>query len=159
MMDGFAGNPGRGIFDNRSSANSILVVNNTSIRNMASTGISVTGTATSRISISNSRVTNCQFGVAVGGGAKVTAFDSVFVSNTNAGLDAESGASIDADHCVVSSNTTAGFSANGGTIRVSNTTAVNNGALATTSGGGAVSSYGNNQTGGLAFPSTPTAQT
>jgi hypothetical protein len=161
MLDGFQGGTGRGIFDNRTSANSLLVINNTTVRNMSSTGISVTGVATSRISISNSRVANCAFGVAVGGGAKVTAFDSVFASNTNAGVDAEGGASIEVDHCVSSNNTTAGFSANGASsiVRVSNTTAAGNGSLATTSGGGAVSWYGNNQTGGLAFPSTPTAQT
>ena len=165
LIDGDFGGTARGIFDQRTSANSVLVINNTTVRNMGSTGISVVGSATARISISNSRVANCAFGVAASQG-KFAIYDSVFVSNTSTGLDAESGATMDVDHCVVSNNTTSGFSANGGgsIIRVSNTTAVNNGAgnpagLATTSGGGAVSSYGNNQTGGNAFPSTGTGQT
>jgi hypothetical protein len=62
----------------------------------------------------------------------------------------------------VVSNTNIGFTANtsGSIIRVSNTTAMNNGGgLAAVAGGGQVSSYGNNQTGGLAFPSTATTQT
>ena len=60
---------------------------------------------------------------------------------------------MDVDHCIVTHNGT-GFNASSANsiIRVSNTTAVANTTLASTAGGGQVNSYGNNQTGGTAFP-------
>jgi hypothetical protein len=156
LIDGNFGGTARGIFDQRTnSGGAQLHLNNTTVRNMGSTGISVNGTANTKVSISNSRVANCLFGVASSGG-KFVMFNSVFVSNSTTGLDSEGTSTMDVDHCVVSNNGTSGFAAVGGTIRVSNTTAVNNGTLATVSGG-AVSSYGNNQTGGTAFPSGGTS--
>jgi hypothetical protein len=158
MLDGDFGSTARGIQDLRAGGG-ILAINNTTVRNMNSTGISIAG-ATNALSvvISHSRVLNCDFGVAVAGAAhKVQAYDCVFSSNKTNGVRADnSGEQVSVDHCVVSNNTGAGFLAqNGATIFVSNTTAINNtGGLAT----GNVSSYGSNQTGGNSFPVANTQQ-
>jgi len=154
LLDGNFSGTARGIFDQRTGSNTLLSINNTTVRDMNSTGISIVGSSTARVSISRSLVANCAFGVAAAQG-RITIYDTVLVSNSTSGLDAESGATMDVDHCVVAKNTTSGFQANGAgsAIRVSNTTAVNNGTMATASAGGIVSSYGNNQTAGAAFPS------
>ncbi|HHI9486277.1 TPA: hypothetical protein ACP9FK_002884, partial [Legionella anisa] len=152
LIDGnFAGNA-RGIFDQRTGTNAQLSISNTTIRNMGSSGISVIGSANTKVSINNSKIANCVLGMAAVGGPKVSIFDSVFTSNTT-GIQAEpSGTEINVDQCIVSSNGT-GFIGNS-TIRVANTTAANNGTLST----GTVSSYGNNRTGGVAFSGAPTGQ-
>ena len=88
----------------------------------------------------------------------------MITQNVASGITAQATAGgptlVSVDHCVVSTNVT-GFNASvsGATIRVSNTTAQGNLTLANAVAGAAVSSYGNNQTGGVAFPSTATAQT
>jgi len=160
VIDGAFGSPGRGIEDVRTGNGAVLVVSNTTVRNMIGTGIHIGGNPSTRVSINGSRVNNCGgFGIAATGGAKVVIFDTVVASNPAVGIQADGGANIEVDHCVVSNNTTAGFaSTNNSTIRVSNTTALNNNPLASIFAGGAVSSYGNNQTGGTAFPSAGTQQ-
>jgi hypothetical protein len=166
MLDGDFGGNAQGIRDTRSGGGQ-LNINNTTVRNMGSFGILInpaagSGSGIIKASISNSRVDNCAFGVGASFGSKTTIFDSVFAGN-NVGLHVDNpGTGITemaVDHCVVSNNTGNGFEATSANsaIRVSNTTAMNNGTLAAASGGGSVSSYGNNQTGGLAFPSTGTS--
>ena len=162
LMDGnFAGSQ-RGISDERvGNANVVLSVHNTTIRNMGAAGISIPGSSASRVSVSNSLISNCGFGIAATNSVRVVAFMSTIVSNSGPGIEMDGGSSCDVDHCMVSNNVGAAFVANGtnSVLRVSNTTAINNtGLLATITGGGAVSSYGNNQTGGTAFPSAGTQQ-
>lgn len=160
LIDGDFGGTARGIFDQRTnSGGARLSVNNTTVRNMGSTGISVAGTGNGRVSVSHSLISNCLIGIAVANGPKVTVFDTVIVQNNGAGIQSDGGSTFDIDHCMVSNNAGAGFVANGASsvMRVSNTTAVNNSALATVTAGGVVSSYGNNQTGGTAFPSAGTS--
>ncbi|HYY95997.1 MAG TPA: hypothetical protein VE713_15940 [Pyrinomonadaceae bacterium] len=159
MLDGDFGGTARGIFDNRSGTGCILGINNTTVRNMNSTGISIGGTGTISVVISHSRVLFCDFGVAAANGTtKIQIYDCVLSSNKTNGVRNDGGASVQihVDHSVVSNNSGAGFLAqNGGTIFVSNTTAVNNvGGVAT----GNVTSYGNNMTGGNAFPVANTQQ-
>jgi hypothetical protein len=158
LIDGNFGGTARGIFDQRTGANTLLAINNTNVRNMGSTGISIVGSSTAKVAITHSSVKNCAFGVAASQG-RISTYDSVYVGNTTSGLDAETGATIEVDHCLVENNGTSGFQANGAgsVIRVSNTTALGNGTLATVSAGGVVSSYGNNQAGGIAFPSAGTS--
>jgi hypothetical protein len=160
VIDGSFGSPGRGIEDVRTGNNAHLIVSNTTIRNNGGSGIQVTGNNNTRVTISNSRISNCGgFGIAATGGARVVIFNSEISDNPAVGIQADGGSTIEVDHCVVSNNTTAGFAAtNASTIRVSNTTAMNNNPLASIFAGGAVSSYGNNQTGGAAFPSAGTNQ-
>jgi hypothetical protein len=161
LIDGNFGGTARGILDFR-AAGGALVINNTTVRSMGSSGISVvpvSGSNGPNVTITNSRVANCTFGVAVANGIKVTISGSVFVSN-NTGIRADGlGSVISVDHCVVSNNAGTGFVANDATIFVSFTVAMNNLTLATIGGTGIVSSYGNNQTGGVAFPSTGTNPT
>jgi hypothetical protein len=152
-----------GIEDVR-AALGFLEVNNTSITNCGINGIVVNPTAGINVHIANSRLQNCgSSGFSAGNAVVAVVFNSVVSQNVAAGIFANGGAgntSVSVDHCVVSSNVT-GFTANSANshILVSNTTAVGNLTLATTAGGGTVSSYGNNQTGGAAFPSTPVSQT
>ena len=152
-----------GIEDVR-AALGFLEVNNTSITNCGINGIFVNPTAGINVHIANSRLQNCgSSGFSAGNAVVAVIFNSVVTQNVAAGIFANGGAgntSVSVDHSVVSSNVT-GFQANSANshILVSNTTAVGNISLAATAGGGTVSSYGNNQTGGLAFPNTPTSQT
>ncbi len=163
-ISGMNGSPGHGIDDTR-SAGGFLEVDNTTITNNTGSGINVsnvTGTALT-VHVSNSRLQgNGNTGLVLGNGAKGTIFNSVVTQNTAGFFTSSSIGTVElsVDHCVVSNNGT-GFIANAGaTIRVANSTAMNNGTLATIAGNGAVSSYSpaSNQTGGLAFPSATTAK-
>ena len=160
LIDGNFGGTARGILDLRAGSG-FLVINNTTIRNMGSSGISVVPSAGSNgsiVSISDSRVANCAFGLAVANGVNVTTADSVYVSNgTGIRADGPTASQIAVEHCVVSNNTT-GFVANDSTIFVGRSTAMNNGILVflPLGGTGAVTSYGDNHTGGALFPSAGT---
>lgn len=160
LLDGNAGGTARGILDTR-SAGGTLVINNTTIRNMASSGISVgplVGLTGSAVSITNSRVAVCLFGIAVANGVRVTTSNSVYVSN-GTGIRADAGptpSQIGVENCTVSNNNTAFVATFGSQIFVGGSTAMNNGTLGTVVGTGVVSSYGDNHTGGLPFPSPNT---
>lgn len=162
------GNAGNGIDDTRPGGG-FLEVSNSSVINNTSNGISVNPSAGStqiNVHISNCRIQgNGARGIFLGSNVKATVFESTITQNSTGGVFVQqtAGGSTEAavDHCVVS-NTNIGFIANTASsiIRVSNTTAMNNGGgLASIAGGGQVSSYGNNQTGGLAFPSVGTTST
>ncbi len=155
-----------GISDER-TAGGYLEVDNTTIMNTNGNGISVnpsSGSTQINVHIANSRVQRTTSnGLFAGSNVHAVVFNSVFTQNNGAGIFAQQTAGgitdIAVDQCIVSANVN-GFQANTGNtiIRVSNTTAMHNVNLAVTAGG-SVSSYGNNQTGGLAFPSTPVSQT
>ena len=156
VIDGSFGNPGRGIEDLRAGGGHLFVTG-TTVRNMLAAGITAspsTGNNAPKITIANSRIHNCAFGVAFSNGVKATIYNSVITGNTTGVFtDATTGTpEISVDHCVVSNNGT-GFTAGSANtfIRVSNTTAMNNTTLFTVAGGGQVLSYGNNQAGGAAF--------
>ena len=167
-ITGNHGSPGNGITDVRSTGG-FLEVNKTTIFNNLANGISVDPSAGSmqiNVHVTNSSIQGNQArGFFAGSNVKATIYNTIISQNTTGGVFAQQTAGgtteVAVDHCVVS-NTNVGFIANtnGSIIRVSNTTAMNNGGgLAVTGGTGAVSSYGNNQTGGAAFPSTGTGQT
>ena len=153
-IDGNFGSPGNGIRDARSGGG-LLMVNNTTIRNMLGAGIGTApanGAANLKVVLSNVRVSNCANGVAVSTNNKVTIYDSVFNQNSSAGifaedLDAGSQTEVAVDNCVVSDNGTGFNASTNSTIRVSNTTAMYNTALFS----GSVLSYANNQAAGAAF--------
>jgi hypothetical protein len=158
LLDGAQAGVGRGIEDNRAGGG-LLSVSGTTVRNMLGSGISTVGTTNGlKIVVKDSQFSNCANGIAVGSNVKIAIFNSNISGNTGAGLFVEddgAGANtvMDVDQCIVSHNGT-GFNAStaNAVIRVSNTTAVANTTLASTAGGGQVNSYGNNQTGGTAFP-------
>jgi len=153
-IDGNFGSPGNGIRDARSGGG-LLMVNNTTIRNMLGAGIGTApanGAANLKVVLSNVRVSNCANGVAVSTNNKVTIYDSVFNQNSSAGifaedLDAGGQTEVAVDNCVVSDNGTGFNASTNSTIRVSNTTAMYNTALFS----GSVLSYANNQAAGAAF--------
>ena len=156
VIDGSFGNPGRGIEDLRAGGGHLFVTG-TTVRNMLAAGITAspsTGNNAPKVTIANSRIHNCAFGVALSNGVKASIYNSVFTGNTTAIFtDSSTGTpEIAVDHCLVSNNTT-GFTAGSANtfIRVSNTTAMNNGTLFTVAGGGQVLSYNNNQTAGAPF--------
>ena len=164
IIDGNFGSPGRGIEDARNGGG-LLSISRTTVRNNGGSGLStVTTTNGLKIVINDSQFLMNANGIAVGNNVKISVYNSNISGNSGSGLFVEddgAGANteMNVDHCVVTHNGT-GFNATtaNSTIRVSNTTAVNNTTLASAAGGGAVSSYGNNQTAGAAFPSAPTAQ-
>lgn len=153
-IDGNFGSPGNGIRDARSGGG-LLMVNNTTIRNMLGAGIGTApanGAASLKVVISNVRVSNCANGIAVSTNCKVSIYDSVFNQNSGAGifaedLDAGAQTEVAVDHCLVSDNATGFQASTNSTIRVSNTTAMYNTALFS----GSVLSYSNNQAAGAAF--------
>src|SRR5207253_6184939 len=158
LVDGFFGGNANGIRDARAGT-CLLGVSNTTVRNMGGAGIIVIPAAagnTNFVTISNSRVMLCgSFGYGATNGAKATIFNSVFLRN-GVGIHVDANATeANVDQCVVQSSLANGFEATsaGSTIRVSNTTAINNNPLATATGG-QVNSYGNNMTGGAGFPGT-----
>jgi hypothetical protein len=155
-----------GIEDTR-AAGGYLEVNNTSITNCSQNGISVnpsSGSTQINAHVTNSiLVRSGSSGLFFGSNVHATIFNCEVTQNIAAGVFAQQTAGgatdVNIDHSVVSSNVV-GFQANtaGAIIRVSNTNAYHNVNLTTIAGGGQVSSYGNNQTAGGAFPSTATGQ-
>jgi hypothetical protein len=161
LITGQNGSPGHGIDDAR-TAGGILEVDNTTITNNSGSAINVapsSGSTALKVHVSNSRLqSNGNTGLALGTNVKGTIANSVITQNT-VGFSLSStvaSAELAVDHCVVSNNVTGFLAQDNSIIRVSNSTAMNNSTLATLAGNGAVSSYLNNQTGGLPFPSPST---
>lgn len=172
IIEGQDGSPGHGIDDSRTGGG-MLEVSNTTIINNTGNGINVnpsSGATQINVHITNCVVQRNAVGFFAGSNVRATIYNSTFTQNTTAGISAQQTTAVlgattvaDVDHCIVSNNIT-GFAANTPTsiIRVSNSTALNNSGpanagLTNTTGGGTVSSYGNNQTGGVLFtsPNTP----
>jgi hypothetical protein len=164
VLDGAQGNPGRGIEDFRQGGG-LLVVTNTTIRNMASAGIVVdptgAGGASSssiKVTVAGSRISNCGFGLNFGSNAKALIYNTTVSNVTNSGVFAvqNSGGTteVTVKDCVINSNGTGVNASSANTIiRVSNTALMHNTTLFSAVGGGQVLSYGNNQTGGVALGS------
>jgi hypothetical protein len=158
VLDGSQLSPGKGIEDARTGGG-MLSVSGTTIRNMLGSGISTASSAAGvKVYVSKSKIIDCANGIAVSSNNKVSVYDSVITHNSGSGLFVEdldgaaANTEMSVDHCLVSGNGT-GFNASSAnsTIRVSNTTALNNTTLFAAAGGGTVLSYGNNQANGAAF--------
>jgi hypothetical protein len=159
VLDGAFGNPGRGIEDFRQGGG-LLSVSNTTIRNMGSAGIVVDpngtlagGSGATKVSISNTRVINCGFGMNFGSNVKAVISDSVVSGATNSAIFAIQNSAgtteVSLDRCIINSNGTGVNASSANTIiRVANTTLMHNTTLFSAVGGGQVLSYGNNQAGG-----------
>lgn len=160
LIDGNFGSPGRGIEDFRKGGG-LLVVDNTTIRNVGNAAITVDpnagGTVSStqvNVRIANSRIGNTTFGLNFGSNVKASIENTVITGVTNSAVFAvqNSGGSTEvniANSLINNNGTGVNASSAGTTIRVSNTTLVNNTTLFTAVG--AVQSYGNNQTAGAAL--------
>jgi hypothetical protein len=159
VIDGSFGNPGRGIEDVRSGGGR-LIVTNTTVRNMAGTGIVVFPSAgATRISatLDNVRVHNCGFGIVASSGARMIVSNSVISNNTNHGLGVEGpfgAAEMHVTNCQISNNGTGIQQTAGGTVRVGNSDVVFNTVNGTS---GTVNSFGNNRFAGNAGSSAVTA--
>ncbi len=162
MIDGNFGGTGNGIRDARNGGG-LLVVSNTTIRNMSGDGVAVIKSFLSgltKLELNKVQILNCARGVSLSTNTRATISDSVISGNTT-GIFAEdldggvTPTQVAIDHCVVSKNGTGFQASTNSTMRVSNTTAMNN---TTALFSGTVLSYGNNQTGGAAF-SGPVLQT
>lgn len=148
MIDGFQGSPGIGIHDQRTGGGELFVTN-TTIRNNAGPGITITpasGATSIFASINNVRSQNNSFGMGMGSGARVTIANSVFSGNTNAGVEIEGPSGL--SDVLIDSSTLTGNSIgvqNGGGsvgIRLSNNVISGNTSTAVS---GASQSFGNNR--------------
>lgn len=118
-IDGNFGGAGRGISDERTGGGKLFVTD-TTIRNMAGSGVAIIPNGTRRdVVIDRVRVLNSLFGIASGNGAKTTISNSVLSGNTNAGVEADPGAEVNVENSAMSSNGI-GVQSAGGTIRISN---------------------------------------
>jgi hypothetical protein len=168
FIAGQNGSPGRGIEDFRNLGGQLTVLN-TTIMNTTAAAIVVDpagsvagGSGRIDANISNTRVMGTGQGMNFGSSVKANIYNSVITGTGAAGIFAVQTSSgtteVSVDHCVVSNNVI-GFNASTAnmTIRVSNTTAMNNTTLSSSAGGGLVLSYGNNQAGGASIggPVTP----
>jgi hypothetical protein len=159
VLDGAQGNPGRGIEDVRSGGGE-LTVTNTTVRNMAGTGIVVIpASGSTRISatIDNVRVHNCGFGIVASSGVRMSVTNSVISGNGGHGIGVESPVGTSemiVDNCQIVNNATGIQQTAGGSIRIGNSVIAFN----TTNGtSGTVNSYGNNRAMGNAGTTTLTA--
>jgi hypothetical protein len=141
----------RGILDQRTTGGKLFVTDSI-VRNTTATGISIdpsSGGTTITASIDNTRVENCNFGVAVGSGAKAMITNSVFAGNTT-GLESEgpnAASQMNVNGCSINNNGTGiqnGGGAAGTTIRISNSEIAFNGTGIT----GVTNSFGNNRISG-----------
>jgi hypothetical protein len=157
VINGNFGGTARGISDERTGGGE-LYVSNTTVRNMAQTGIAIvpaSGSTTIKAVVDNVRVQNANFGVAAGNGSRVMVNRSVFSGNTQAGIEADAGAEVNVDNSV-SSHNGVGVQSAGGIIRLSNT----NVAFNTAGVSGTINTFTNNRfssngPGGTITPLTP----
>jgi hypothetical protein len=140
VISGDSAAPAGGITDDR--ARGALVINNTTVRNMGSTGISIASSSSGsrRAVISNTRVINSNIGIDVGADANVVIERSVVSNNTIAGLMVASTGVVMVDSTTISHNGN-GIQNSSGTVRISNS----NFFLNTAAISGSVGSFTNNR--------------
>jgi len=138
LMTGNYGSPGNGITDVR--GNGSLTVQNTTIRNMGTAGISIasTGGGVIRVTLTNVRVANSQSGISSSAGAAMMIRNSVFTDNAVVGIQVGPSAQATIKSTTISHNGTGISSA--GITRLSDSEIVLNG----TGVSGTVQSYSNN---------------
>lgn len=155
LIDGNFGGTARGVTDERTGGGE-LSITNTTIRNTGATGIAIapaSGTTRIDATISNVRVQNANFGVAVANGMRVMIDRSVFSGNTQAGVHADAGAQINISRSVSSSNLIGLQTVGSGIIRLSDTDVAYNG----TGINGTTQSFGTNRiSGNTAAGTAPT---
>jgi hypothetical protein len=149
-------NTGRGITDERSTANAFLYINGTTVEKNVQSNLFVSPTGANHTTqVSNSRFlgSTSNSGAAFRGGTKAIVTDSVFSGNLNFGVVVEAdlaGTNVSLERCVISNNGT-GLSTltNSPTARISNCTITGN-STGINIGSGAINSAGNNMIDGNA---------
>jgi parallel beta helix pectate lyase-like protein len=140
LITGEFGGSGNGIVDNRGRG--MLVVNNTTIRNLGGAGILVSSSnnGSRRAMISNTRIYNGNNGIVAGTNSEIEVSHSVVSGMTSAGVQVTNAASIvDLDSVTIAHSGT-GIQ-NSGTVRISNSDIAFN----TTGVTGGAISYSNNR--------------
>jgi hypothetical protein len=130
----------KGIFDNRTSGGTKLVIKNTIVRNIAGPGIVVAATPRNSAVLDNVQSVGNTFGIAVGNSNNVVINRSVMSENSNAGIEADVGSYVYVDNTMISQNGDFGVYA-AGTVGLANSDITFN----ATGISGATMSYGNNR--------------
>ena len=150
VIDGNFGGIARGISDERAGGGELYIAD-TTVRNAGATGILISplaGGAGAKIAavLSNVRVENANFGIAVGNAARVQISRSVFSGNTTTGIGAigSTAIEVDVDQTVSSSNGTGISTSGSATIRLSSSDITFNG----TAISGPTQSFGTNRIAG-----------
>ena len=135
------GNTQQGVLDARTSGGTVLVIQNSVIRNNNAAGIGGAASSASGMVIENVVSKQNQYGIAIASGLTAIIKGSSFSNNVTAGIEADAGAAI---HIVDSTMT---FNGTGVMITGSATMANNSVVYNTTGfgGGGTITSYGNNR--------------
>ena len=131
----------QGVLDARTSGGTILVIQNSIIRNNNAAGIAGAATSASGMLIENVISKQNQYGIAVPNGQTAIIKGSSFTNNVTAGIEADATGQI---HIV---DSTMAFNGTGAMISGSATMANNSVVYNTTGfgGGGTITSYGNNR--------------
>src|ERR1700761_9555588 len=132
-------NPASGIVDNR--VRGAMTVTNTTIRNMGTAGISITGTTTGslRAMITNTRIYNSNNGITIGANANVMLSRSVISDGAGTGVTVATSGLMAVDSTVIAHNLT-GFAVTG-TLRLSNSDVF----LNSTGSTGTINTFANNR--------------
>jgi hypothetical protein len=135
------GHTQQGVLDARTSGGTILVIENSTIRNNTAAGISSTATSASGMMIENVISKQNLYGIAVANGQTAVIKGSSFSNNVTAGIET------DATGQIHITDSTMAFNGTGAQISGSATMA-NNSVVSNTTGfggGGTITSFGNNR--------------
>ena len=159
------GTDGNGIFMTNSNTNAKLFVIDSIAVDNANVGIAVKPGAgtTTNVQVSRSQASNNAVGMRADGTGSATSINmtvnaSVATQNSGSGIAGVAGPAtlqMMIDSSDVSYNGVFGLNANGALIRFGGSTLTGNGTATTTSSGGIVNSYGNNQINGNGVDTTP----
>jgi hypothetical protein len=135
------GNAQQGVFDARTSGGTVLVIQNSIIRNNTGAGISGAATSASGMVIENVISKQNQYGIAVPNGQTAIIKGSSFTNNVTAGIQVDATGQSHINDSTFAFNGT-GVSVNG-SASIANSSVLNN----TTGfgGGGTITSFGNNR--------------
>jgi hypothetical protein len=151
---GFRSGTGRGISDERTAANGVLTVINTTFTDNLGAGIYANGPIVGQAN--NVRINRNGLGLIVSGGGQMAVRDSAISNNTATfasgaagyGVFLGSNARVDFENTLVSGNTIGISSQQGASARLSNTTVVDNlGPGLEAAGGGTFTTFSNNSIG------------
>jgi hypothetical protein len=141
-----------GIFDDRNTGLTRLVIKNTIVRNNKSVGIvAAAATPPNSVVLENVQSVGNSFGIAVATGNNVVISRSVMSQNVNAGIEADPGAQVVVDNTEISHNVNYGIATLGTVTLANSDISFNNSSIS-----GTTMSYGNNRIFGNGPGTAPT---
>ena len=135
------GNAQQGVLDARTAVGGVLVIQNSTIRNNAGPGIAATGGSASGVVLDNVVSKQNLYGIALTTGITAIISRSSFSNNVTAGIEADAGAGIHIHDSMMTFNGI-GAQISGSATMANNSVVYNTTGL---SGGGTITSYGNNR--------------